>query len=203
MSDNVKLEQANTDVRQLAKQLKEEDGKDMDAADFGVVEQQEYMVKNVRSALLMIFGAVGILLIVACATSQTCCWPRSQHAMVLLVGAGLLGKSFYRLLQIDHVRRCSKHAGDWDSHGTRSITQPRVKACAKWCDVAGFDWHAYRFGRRVRHHTCDVTPVVPGDTNRSGDVCRSPAGPVERCVNSLSDTGAKSNESRSAGGAQV
>jgi len=46
MSDNVKLEQANTDVRQLAKQLKEEDGKDMDAADFGVVEQQEYMVKT-------------------------------------------------------------------------------------------------------------------------------------------------------------
>jgi ABC-type antimicrobial peptide transport system permease subunit len=67
MRDNVRLEQANAEVRQLAKQLKQEYGKDMDAVDFAAVAQQEYMVKNVRSALLMIFGAVGILLIVACA----------------------------------------------------------------------------------------------------------------------------------------
>jgi len=67
MRDNVTLEQANAEVRQLAKQLKQEYGKDMDAVDFAAVAQQEYMVKNVRSALLMIFGAVGILLIVACA----------------------------------------------------------------------------------------------------------------------------------------
>ena len=67
MRDNIGIEQANAEVRQIAKQLKQEHGKDMDAMDFAVVAQQEYMVQNVRSALLMIFGAVGILLVVACA----------------------------------------------------------------------------------------------------------------------------------------
>jgi putative ABC transport system permease protein len=60
-------EQANADVSQIAKQLKQEYGKDMDAVDFAVVPQQEFMVGKVRSALLMIFVAVGLLLVVACA----------------------------------------------------------------------------------------------------------------------------------------
>src|SRR6185503_3171783 len=67
MRPNVSTEQAHTEISAIAKQLKQEHGKDMDAVDFAVVAQQDYMVKNVRSALLMIFGAVGILLIAACA----------------------------------------------------------------------------------------------------------------------------------------
>jgi putative ABC transport system permease protein len=39
----------------------------MDAVDFAVVPQQEFMVGKVRSALVMIFVAVGVLLMVACA----------------------------------------------------------------------------------------------------------------------------------------
>ena len=64
---NSSIEQANAELSQLAKQLKQEHGKDMDAVDFAVVPQQEYMVGNIRGALLMIFVAVGFLLIVACA----------------------------------------------------------------------------------------------------------------------------------------
>ena len=67
MRPNVRVEQAYADVSGLQKQLKQEFGKDMDAVDFVVVPQQEYMVGNVRSALLMIFVAVGFLLLVACA----------------------------------------------------------------------------------------------------------------------------------------
>ena len=67
LRDNVRIEQANAELTQIAKQLKQQHGKDTDAIDFAVVPQQEYMVRNVRSGLLMMFGAVGILLLVACA----------------------------------------------------------------------------------------------------------------------------------------
>jgi len=67
MRPNVTTEQAYAEVSSLSKQLKQEFGKDMDAVDFAVVPQQEYMVGNVRGALLMIFAAVGFLLLVACA----------------------------------------------------------------------------------------------------------------------------------------
>jgi len=85
--------------------------------------------------------------------------------MVLLVGAGLLGKSFYRLLQIDHVRRCSKHAGDWDSHGTRSITSHVLKLVLSGAmslvligtliGLAG----AYAITRVMSHLLFQVTPT--------------------------------------------
>ena len=67
LRDNVGIDQANAEISQIGKQLKQEHGKDTDAVDFAVVPQQEYMVRSVRSALLMIFGAVGLLLVVACA----------------------------------------------------------------------------------------------------------------------------------------
>ncbi|HEV2835339.1 MAG TPA: ABC transporter permease [Pyrinomonadaceae bacterium] len=67
MRPGVSLEQAKTDVSTIAKQLKQEYGKDMDAVDFTAIPQQEYMVGNVRGALLVIFAAVGFLLVVACA----------------------------------------------------------------------------------------------------------------------------------------
>jgi ABC-type antimicrobial peptide transport system permease subunit len=67
LREHVRIEQAGAELTQIAKQLKQEHGKDTDAVDFAVVPQQEYMVRNVRSALLMIFVAVGFLLVVACA----------------------------------------------------------------------------------------------------------------------------------------
>lgn len=67
LRENIRIEQAGAELTQIAKQLKQEHGKDTDAVDFAVVPQQEYMVRNVRSALLMIFVAVGFLLVVACA----------------------------------------------------------------------------------------------------------------------------------------
>src|SRR4029079_8064056 len=47
MRSNITAEQAYADVSALQKQLKQEFGKDMDAVDFVVVPQQEYMVGNV------------------------------------------------------------------------------------------------------------------------------------------------------------
>ncbi|HET6850837.1 MAG TPA: ABC transporter permease [Pyrinomonadaceae bacterium] len=66
MRPNVSEEQARAEVSAIGKQLKQENGKDMDAVDFTLVPQQEYMVGNVRTPLLMILVAVGFLLLVAC-----------------------------------------------------------------------------------------------------------------------------------------
>ena len=63
---NVSEEQARAEVSAVGKQLKQENGKDMDGVDFTLIPQQEYMVGNVRNPLIMIFVAVGFLLVVAC-----------------------------------------------------------------------------------------------------------------------------------------
>jgi putative ABC transport system permease protein len=63
----ITTEQAKAEVSAIGKQLKQEYDKDMDAVDFAVVPQQDYMVGNVRGALVMILVAVGFLLVVACA----------------------------------------------------------------------------------------------------------------------------------------
>jgi len=67
MRPNITTKEAHIEISAIAKQLKQEHGKDMDAVDFAVVPQQEYMVGNVRNALLLILVAVGFLLLVACA----------------------------------------------------------------------------------------------------------------------------------------
>jgi ABC-type antimicrobial peptide transport system permease subunit len=66
MRPNVSPEQARAEVSAIAKQLKQETGNDMDAVDFTLIPQQEYMVGNVRNPLIMILVAVGFLLVVAC-----------------------------------------------------------------------------------------------------------------------------------------
>src|SRR6185295_2403013 len=63
----ISIEQARAEVSTIGRQLKQEHGKDMDCVDFALTTQQEYLVGNVRGALLMIFVAVGFLLVVACA----------------------------------------------------------------------------------------------------------------------------------------
>jgi ABC-type lipoprotein release transport system permease subunit len=63
----ITAEQAKTEVSAIANQLKQEYGKEIDAVNFTVVPQQEYMVGKVRGALMMILVAVGFLLAVACA----------------------------------------------------------------------------------------------------------------------------------------
>ena len=64
---DISIEQGCAEVSAIGRQLKQEYGKDMDAVDFATVSQQEYMVGNVRGALVMILIAVGFLLVVACA----------------------------------------------------------------------------------------------------------------------------------------
>ena len=63
----VDIEQARAEVSSIGKQLKQEYGNDMDAVGFALIPQQEYMVGNVRGALMTILVAVAFLLVIACA----------------------------------------------------------------------------------------------------------------------------------------
>jgi ABC-type antimicrobial peptide transport system permease subunit len=63
----VSIEQARADVNAIGKQLKQEQGAEMDGVGFALIPQLEDMVGNVRDALMTIFVAVGCLLLVACA----------------------------------------------------------------------------------------------------------------------------------------
>jgi putative ABC transport system permease protein len=63
----VTLEQARAEVSTLGRQLKQEYGQDIDAVDFALIPQHEYLVRNVKSGLWLIGGAVALLLLIACA----------------------------------------------------------------------------------------------------------------------------------------
>jgi ABC-type antimicrobial peptide transport system permease subunit len=62
----VALEAARAEASNIARQLQQENGKDMDGVDFALVPQQEYMVGSVRTVLVIILVAVAFLLLVAC-----------------------------------------------------------------------------------------------------------------------------------------
>jgi putative ABC transport system permease protein len=67
LRDGVPLQQARADLSGIAKQLKQQYGKDLWMADASVIPLQEAMVGKVRSTLFLLLGAVGFLLLVACA----------------------------------------------------------------------------------------------------------------------------------------
>ncbi len=67
LGDNVALAQAKAEVSALAWRLKQQFGKDTDAADFAVIPQHEFLVRDVKSGLWLIGGAVALLLLIACA----------------------------------------------------------------------------------------------------------------------------------------
>jgi predicted permease len=61
------IEQAGAEVSLIGKQLKKTYGKDMDAVDFTLVPLQSFITRNVRQGLWLLLGAVGLLLLIACA----------------------------------------------------------------------------------------------------------------------------------------
>ncbi|MGA9770168.1 MAG: ABC transporter permease [Blastocatellia bacterium] len=64
---DVAVEQARADLSAIGRQFKQDYGKDVDAVDLAIIPLQEYQARNVRSGLWILFGAVGFLLLIACA----------------------------------------------------------------------------------------------------------------------------------------
>nr|MDQ3010907.1 ABC transporter permease [Acidobacteriota bacterium] len=61
------LEQAQAEISALGRQLKQEYGSETDAADLALTPLKEILTDKVRSGLLLMLAAVGVLLLVACA----------------------------------------------------------------------------------------------------------------------------------------
>jgi ABC-type antimicrobial peptide transport system permease subunit len=67
LGNGVTLAQAKAEVSALGRRLKQQFGKETDAADFAVIPQHEFLVRDVKSGLWLIGGAVALLLLIACA----------------------------------------------------------------------------------------------------------------------------------------
>ncbi|HET9533435.1 MAG TPA: ABC transporter permease [Blastocatellia bacterium] len=66
LRDGVTLEQARADLSAVGKQLKQENGADIDLVDLAALPLKEAMVGEASQSLLIILVAVGFLLLVAC-----------------------------------------------------------------------------------------------------------------------------------------
>jgi predicted permease len=67
LRDGVPLEQARAEATAIARQLAREHAGDDDAVDLALVPIGDYLVGGVRHTLLVLLGAVGLLLLIACA----------------------------------------------------------------------------------------------------------------------------------------
>ncbi|HEY9284767.1 MAG TPA: ABC transporter permease [Pyrinomonadaceae bacterium] len=66
LRDGVTLERARADLSTIGKQLRQENGADIDLVDVAALPLKEAMVGEVSKSLLVILAAVGFLLLVAC-----------------------------------------------------------------------------------------------------------------------------------------
>lgn len=65
------IEEARADLTLIAKQLRQEHGDKTTAVEFAVTPLQQFLTRNIRQGLLLLLGAVGLLLLVACANFST------------------------------------------------------------------------------------------------------------------------------------
>jgi putative ABC transport system permease protein len=67
LRDGIEPDQAHAELLVIARQIKQQFGQDVDMTDVAVARLQEAMTGNVRAGLLILMGAVGFLLLIACA----------------------------------------------------------------------------------------------------------------------------------------
>ena len=93
----VTVEQAQSEVAAIGRQLKAEYGTQTDAASFGMTPLRERFVKDVRGVLMILCGAVALLLVIACSNVANLLLVRASGRRKEVALRAALGASRARL----------------------------------------------------------------------------------------------------------